>query len=1252
MNRTPVHAPRPAERKPAPAIHRNARTAAAAPSVARALQQRLGNEGTKALVTRAVRSATATPPPASPVALEERSPKAAAPVSAPGSVAEKVAPKFAGAKMLAPGGKAAPADAARGAIPEKEAPKSAGTKTPAPGTKVALSGAGGTPPPASPTAPGKPAGKTATEAPGQSAAKGAKPAARPAGKEGAPAAEVPSASTALAPAVQAVQRRASRSRKHGAPSAAVASAQGAARTREVEQKRGAATETVRALDGTKAEKVSRDEFKAKLKQAIEEATPKPKTEAQAEQVMQQGATQASGALRGTLATERDAAAGPLKSAASTETDPSTQPPPPDVKFEMEPVGPPPAPVSAAPVVPAPLPPERLDYSSDRAPTDQAMAENNVTEDQMQNAKDPAFGPALQSRSTAEKHEAAAEAKYRQGESKVQDQAQAKAVGTLSKDLAGMHGVREQQVGKVVGQQQGTKTKDALERQRITDTITGIKNKTRTDVEAILSSMETEASDLFEKGLKRAEEAYEKAFEEAKGGIGTWLTTWGDDWKEHIENSLGTARAEYMRMVDTAINDVAALVDDKLKAAKQRVADGRKEVENFVNGLETSVKQFGEEALQAVSEDFDTMTSQIDERRDGLINKLMEQYKASYERMSAMEEKLREANKSLWERVYDATVGLIKKIIEFKNLLLSVLAKAAAVVLDIIAHPIRFLGNLVSGVMQGLKSFMSKIGTYLLKGLMDWLFGALAGAGLQLPEKFDLQGIISIVLQILGLTYANFRARAVAIVGEPVVAAIEKTAEVFKVIITEGVPGLWRFIKEQLANLKSMVLDAIFNYIKEKVIIAGITWIIGLLNPASAFFKACKAIYDIIVFFVTRGRQILDLVNAIVDSVAAIASGSVGVAAAKVEAALAKAIPVAIGFLAGLLGLGDPSKPVKEFIEKARAPVNKAIDWVINMAVKAVKGVIGLAKTGVKAVGKALRWAFATTTFKDADGKKHTVSVSDAGVLTIESTPQAAREFVAWYAKEKKIDAAKVKPIYELITQADKVVLRIQKSKTTVDDIPSPAAQKELLALSTQISALIANLVSGDPKLGKLKEKYLLEGQVGTYATVPKAVGDQLTPDHQPQASVILAAADFFKSSLGIAGGDLAARAKSRAAQGYAINLHFRRHVEGATYGSKGKTQEGFHSELQTQAGGLKKDAAKAKVADLLRIELKKDVKKMKDVAQSDLKDKAWQQLREESVKEAGGDEKVGEKNAKELKKEIADRIISGENQIASQPLDF
>ena len=41
---------------------------------------------------------------------------------------------------------------------------------------------------------------------------------------------------------------------------------------------------------------------------------------------------------------------------------------------------------------------------------------------------------------------------------------------------------------------------------------------------------------------------------------------------------------------------------------------------------------------------------------------------------------------------------------------------------------------------------------------------------------------------------------------------------------------------------------------EKVIKAGITWLHGLLNPVAAFIKACKAIYDIVMFVVERGAS--------------------------------------------------------------------------------------------------------------------------------------------------------------------------------------------------------------------------------------------------------------------------------------------------------------------------------------------------------------------------------------------------------------
>ncbi|MDQ2807326.1 MAG: hypothetical protein M3Z04_10515, partial [Chloroflexota bacterium] len=76
-------------------------------------------------------------------------------------------------------------------------------------------------------------------------------------------------------------------------------------------------------------------------------------------------------------------------------------------------------------------------------------------------------------------------------------------------------------------------------------------------------------------------------------------------------------------------------------------------------------------------------------------------------------------------------------------------------------------------------------------------------------------------------------------------------------------------------------------------------------------------------------------------VSAIASGSVGGAAAAIEGALSAALPVAISFLANLLGLGGISEKIKSIIGKVRAPVEKAVDWVIGKAVTGLKKVGGL-----------------------------------------------------------------------------------------------------------------------------------------------------------------------------------------------------------------------------------------------------------------------------------------------------------------------
>ena len=354
------------------------------------------------------------------------------------------------------------------------------------------------------------------------------------------------------------------------------------------------------------------------------------------------------------------------------------------------------------------------------------------------------------------------------------------------------------------------------------------------------------------------------------------------------------------------------------------------------------------------------------------------------------------------------------------------------------------------------------------------------------------------------------------------------------------------------------------------------------------------------------------------------------------------LSLAINFLAGFAGLGKVADKVMVVINKIRAPIDKALNWLVGWIVKAAKSFVAKGKA---AVGKLVRWAFAKTTFKDAQGKQHSLYVSETGALTVASTPQAAREFVEWYVKQYKGDPRIAAEALKLILKAEALVAVIEKTpQKDPNEPPAPAKQQELLGLSNQISTLLSQLIDTRSDVGKSEEKYLLEGQVGTYATIPKPVGDKLTPDHQPQASIIVGAGEFFQEQLGIADGPLAARAFQRANQGFAINLHFKRHVAGATYGSKGETKQSFKDRL---IAGRKatdtKDQAKAKVVAELRTALKKDAKRMRDVAALDVTAEPWKQLKEDVTDDA---------RAKALKTQIADRIVKGENQIESQPFDF
>ncbi|MER5616110.1 hypothetical protein ABT068_29280, partial [Streptomyces sp. NPDC002215] len=287
------------------------------------------------------------------------------------------------------------------------------------------------------------------------------------------------------------------------------------------------------------------------------------------------------------------------------------------------------------------------------------------------------------------------------------------------------------------------------------------------------------------------------------------------------------------------------------------------------------------------------------------------------------------------------VGVIKTINELKNLLLGILAKAASAIMKIIKDPIGFLGNLVKAVGAGLQLFITNIAEHLKTGVVSWLLGTAVKAGLELPQKFDLKGIIQLIASLLGLTWDNIRARITRKgIPDQAMTAVESSVPVAKKLATEGPAGAVKEIESEAGDLKATILEKLTSYLIPTVIIAGITWIISLLNPASAFVRAVKGIIDIVTFIVNQGAQIVEFVNAVLDAVIAIANGGSAGVPKMVEAALAASVPLLIGFLASLLGIGSLANKVKSVFHAVARPVNRAIDKIVGFIAKAGKKIWG------------------------------------------------------------------------------------------------------------------------------------------------------------------------------------------------------------------------------------------------------------------------------------------------------------------------
>ena len=659
-------------------------------------------------------------------------------------------------------------------------------------------------------------------------------------------------------------------------------------------------------------------FKAALMSRIAELA--PSTVAEADDFKDSNALgSVKNDMQGQMTEEQEAAETHLEEASTQAPDPATVEVREAIPLEAEELVQAPTDVGAEEATPPPRTAEQVEtpIAESSQSLDQQMADAEITEEQLANSNEPEFTTALDAKNEAQTDAAEAPQTYRQDESSMIDAAQGEAVTAAATALGDMQMARVEGLTAVSSQQTETMSQDEQRRAEVAADITAIYETTKTNVETILSRLDGEVEQIFDAGAQEAQQAFEnyvdakmEAYKEERyGGFWGWAK-WAKDkllgMPGEVNAFYNEGRQLYLDKMDAVIDNVVALIGRTLAEAKAEVASGKQEIQNFVDQLPEDLQTVGQEAADAVQGRFDELEGQIDSKQDELINTLAQKYNENLQAIDARIEEMKAANRGLVDKALDAVGGVIQTILELKNLLMEVLASVADAVMTILKDPIGFISNLISAVGEGLQNFVSNIAEHLQTGFIEWLTGTLGGAGIEMPENiFSLEGVFDLVLQILGLTWNNIRTRAVNLLGEPVVNALETGFELFMIIKEEGLAGLWEYVQEHINTLKETVIDGIKDMLITEVIEAGVQWLIGLLGgPAGAFIKAAKMIYDIVMWFVNNAQRIASLVKGITQAVGAIAAGNLSAAVQYVEDSLAKFVPVAIGFLASLLGIGD------------------------------------------------------------------------------------------------------------------------------------------------------------------------------------------------------------------------------------------------------------------------------------------------------------------------------------------------------------
>lgn len=723
--------------------------------------------------------------------------------------------------------------------------------------------------------------------------------------------------------------------------------------------------------------------------------------------------------------------------------------------------------------------EETDFTKETQVLDDDYKQNNLSQDKLQNSDEPRF-------IAADNQKQDSETKAQELTNKTRENEKKKINGTRWSNTKSINDGYQAMLNK-----QDTTNKGRFDQQSKKSTE---ENKIRQDVHTKLTSFFNHANSIVLKCFESIDTYIEKTFglsitknldifservaqllddNDGIEWIGKKLT--GSHVQDEAE-IFDVAKKEFIAHMQIPIDDLVEHVDKKLTEANKAIKDARKNADTFWKKQSDETKKIAGDIYDETTTKFEELESSVQEKEGAVIDTVTEKFSAALEELDERFEKAKIENMSWLDRAIAAVKSVINTIIELKNAIQRLAQKAAKYAEAIIDDPITFFGNLADGVGQGFTNFKNNIDKHLIKGVLEWLTGSMAGSEIILPKELNFEGITSLVLQILGITMKKIKELVIGVIGkerfefiekgvDATLAAGNKILNIFKILKEKGLAGLWEFIMEEFDNLKEMLIENVKTFVIETIAMKAMEYLLSLLIPGAGFIRAAQLLIKFVITLFQKAAQIVKILDGILDTFGDILNKNLGAVVAKVESVLSGFLSLAISFLAAVLGLDGIVGKVQKFIQqKIRPKIDQVLKNIANKIKKVVEkiGLTKLIDKSMKAVEKGKAWvdnkkkkAKETAKkygekfldllgikkrFKGSDGKNHTLFFEgshDNPTLMVASEKMTYQKFLSEIVPDSNKDK------YFAIDIAKKIdEIKGSKYTSSADDKVARKAEEE------------------------------------------------------------------------------------------------------------------------------------------------------------------------------------------------------------------